>query len=69
VTDDGLHDQLLGTRTELNAYVSDLHRPVAPWGLSPFEVLSRIHELPSEAETPTRFRGSVLAGLDSDRDP
>ncbi len=50
--DAGRYDarKLEDTRSRLNAYVRELHGPVAPLGLSPFEVVSRAVALSGEPE-------------------
>ena len=60
---DDVHHRLEQKRSQLTERVGALHDQRPPWGISFFEVQSRLLELPPEAQTEMRFRGQDLERL------
>lgn len=58
-----LHARLVGRRSTLNAHDQRLHSPRPPAGLSVYELLCRLAELPPDVGSRTRWRGAELASL------
>jgi very-short-patch-repair endonuclease len=61
-----VHRKLEQRRGQLNTRVQALHRRRDPWGVSFFEVQSRLVGLPETASTDIQFHGDTLDGLSED---
>ncbi|MFJ7210918.1 AAA domain-containing protein [Amycolatopsis sp. NPDC098790] len=62
---DGLHSRLAGARQRLLEHSRELHTRREPWGLSAYEVRSRLLDLPPGFGIPVAFRGNHLRALDA----
>ncbi|MCG8917650.1 AAA domain-containing protein [Actinokineospora sp. PR83] len=61
---ESLHERLITLRNETNAHSRVLHEPIAPWGLSPFQVQDRLVSMPPAAASRLRVRTPGLNQLD-----
>ncbi len=59
-----VHDNFCNRRWRLNQYVTKLHTPRPPFGLSVHTIQGRLLRIPPEAKTVTRWRTEALLGLD-----
>lgn len=66
VGDDAHHPQLTRSREALKAHAEELHRPVAPWGVSVYEAQTEVIER-ERPRVGARLQRAALESIDRDR--
>ncbi|MEV7505119.1 AAA domain-containing protein [Streptomyces sp. NPDC093018] len=64
---DGLHRNLDGHRQQALQHVQEFHQPLAPWEISPYQLIACLMASPCDRHTRLRLRGSDLRRFHGDQ--